>query len=69
MPDKIILKCIYKKYDGKLDWINLAQDRDKWRAFGKRIMSGLDLLIRGISGLAVTLLCTQLLKIDFAPYR
>jgi hypothetical protein len=27
-----ILKYIFKKLDGGVDWINLAQDRDKWRA-------------------------------------
>jgi hypothetical protein len=28
---KIILKCIFKKWDGGMDWIVLAQDRDRWR--------------------------------------
>jgi hypothetical protein len=27
-----ILKCIFKKWDGCLDWIDLAQNRDRWRA-------------------------------------
>ena len=58
MSEKIILKCIFKKYDGNMDWIHLAQDRDKWRAFGNTIMSVLDLLMGGIPGLAVTILCT-----------
>jgi hypothetical protein len=29
---RIILKCIFKKWDGSRDWIEMAQDRDRWRA-------------------------------------
>jgi hypothetical protein len=29
---RIILKCIFNKRDGGMDWIYLAQDRDRWRA-------------------------------------
>jgi hypothetical protein len=32
----IILKSIFKKQNG-VDWINLAQDRDKWRAVVNRL--------------------------------
>jgi hypothetical protein len=28
---KIILKWIFKKWDGDMDWIDMAQDRDRWR--------------------------------------
>jgi hypothetical protein len=28
--DRIKLKWIFEKWDGCMDWINLAQDRDKW---------------------------------------
>jgi hypothetical protein len=29
---RIILKWILERLDGGRDWINLAQDRDRWRA-------------------------------------
>jgi hypothetical protein len=29
---RIILKWIFKKWDGDMDWIELAQYRDRWRA-------------------------------------
>jgi len=29
---RIILKCIFKKWGGCMDWIDLAQDRDRWQA-------------------------------------
>jgi hypothetical protein len=29
---RIILKWIFERLDGGMDWINLAQDRDRWRA-------------------------------------
>jgi hypothetical protein len=28
---RIILKCIFKKLVGGMDWIDLAVDRDRWR--------------------------------------
>jgi transposase len=32
---RIILKGIFEKWDGCVDWIDLAQDRYRWRAVVK----------------------------------
>jgi hypothetical protein len=32
VDERIILKWIFEKLDGGMDWIYLAQDRDRWRA-------------------------------------
>jgi hypothetical protein len=29
---RIILRWIFRKWDGGIDWIDLARDRDTWRA-------------------------------------
>jgi hypothetical protein len=29
---KIILRRIFRKWDGGMNWIDLAMDRDRWRA-------------------------------------
>jgi hypothetical protein len=36
---KIILKCIFKKWDGGMDWIDMAQDKDRWRAVVNAVMN------------------------------
>jgi hypothetical protein len=37
---RIIVKWIFKKWDGGgLDWIDMAQDRDRWRAVVNVVMN------------------------------
>jgi hypothetical protein len=35
--ERIILKCIFKKQDGDVDWVDVAQDRDRWRALVDKV--------------------------------
>jgi hypothetical protein len=36
---RIILKWIFKTWDGGMDWIELAQDRGKWWALVNVVMN------------------------------
>jgi hypothetical protein len=36
---RIILKWILKKWDGRMNWIDLAHDTDRWRALRNAAIS------------------------------
>jgi hypothetical protein len=39
LDGRIILRWIFRKWDGGMNWIDLAQDRDRWRAVLNAVMS------------------------------
>lgn len=36
---KMILKWFFKQWDGDVDWVYLAQDKQRWRAPANAIMN------------------------------
>jgi hypothetical protein len=36
---RIILRRIFRKWDGGMDWIGLAKNRDRWRALVNAVMN------------------------------
>ena len=36
---RIILKWVFEKWDGGIDWIDLAQNRDRWQAIVNVVMN------------------------------
>ena len=37
--DEDNFKMDFRKWEGSMDWINLAQDRDRWRALVNSVMN------------------------------
>jgi hypothetical protein len=36
---RIILKWFFREWDGGMDWIDMAQDRGRWRALVNAVMN------------------------------
>ena len=40
LDERIIIRRIFRKWDGgSMDWINLAQDMDRWQAILNAVMN------------------------------
>jgi hypothetical protein len=38
LDGRVLLKWIFKNWNGRMDWIYLAQDRDRWPALVNAVM-------------------------------
>jgi hypothetical protein len=36
---RVLLKLVFKKSDGGMDWIDLTRNRDRWRALVKAVVN------------------------------
>jgi hypothetical protein len=39
LDGRIILKWIFERLDGGIDWIDMAQERDRWQAVVNAVMN------------------------------
>ena len=41
LDGRIILRLIFTKWDGGMDWNDLAQDRDRWQALVNAVLNNI----------------------------
>ena len=44
VDERMMLKLFFKSWMGCIDWIDLAQDKDRWRAVVNKVMKYVDFL-------------------------